>query len=190
MLKDFHHFKGNELTRSEKIQRKVVQILLQSKIPDGERESSVIWELKHSSGCCQVGRILAQKRTLNVELAEIACILHDIYVIVNGIYEDHAKRGTEIARKMLFESGDFTAEEIDTIAEAIAHHSEKQIYTDKPYVELTKDADVFDCSLYEGAKGFYMLHKAKDVYEQYVNRIKKVRKELGLKEEEVFREEK
>lgn len=190
MIKDFHHFKGNELTRSEKVQRKVAQILLESKIPDSKRESSIIWELKHSSGCCQIGRVLAQKRNLNVELAEIACILHDIYVIVDGKYEDHARRGAEIAKKMLEAFGGFTKEEIKLITEAIAHHSEKQIYTGKPYVELVKDADVFDCSLYEGARGFYMLHKPKEIYEEYAKRIKNVRKEIGLKEDEIFREEK
>lgn len=162
-------------------------MLLESKISDEQRESSIIWELKHSSGCCQIGRVLAQKRNLDIEIAEIVCILHDIYVIVEGKYKEHAKRGAEIARKMLEESGDFTPEEIDLITEAIAHHSEKQIYTDKPYVELVKDADVFECSLYENAQGFYILHKPKDVYEEYVKRIKSVRKELGLIEDEVFR---
>lgn len=188
MIKDFHHFKGTELSRSEKIQRKVVELLLNSKIPDDKRESSIVWELKHSSGCCQIGRILAQKRNLDIEIAEIASILHDIYVIVEGNYEEHAKKGAGVARKVLEESGDFSQEEIEIITEAVAHHSEKQIYTDKPYVELVKDADVFDCSLYKNAKGFYILHKPKDVYEEYVKRIKKVRKELGLKEDNVFRE--
>lgn len=61
-LKDLHHYKGNELTPSEKIERKVVELLLDSKLPDSKRESSIVWELKHSSGCCQIARILAQKR--------------------------------------------------------------------------------------------------------------------------------
>lgn len=188
MVKDFHHFKGNELSRSEKLQRKVIEILLESKVPDEKRESSIAWELKHSSGCMQIGRILAQKRNLDIELAEIICLMHDINVIVTGSYEDHAKKGSRIARKMLEESKDFSKKEIEVIAEAIAHHSEKQIYTGKPYVELAKDADVFDCSLYENAKGFYILHKSKDIYDEYVKRIKNVRKELGLTEAEVFRE--
>lgn len=187
MVKDFHHFKGIGLTRSEKLQRKVAELLLNSNLHDEKRESSVIWELKHSSGCCQVGRILAQKRNLDVELSEIACILHDIYVVVEGKYEDHAKRGAVIAEDILEDSGDFKGEEIKLITEAIVHHSEKQLYTNKPYVELVKDADVFDCSLYEGAKGFYMIHKPKDIYEEYVKRIRNVRKELGLNENEVFR---
>ncbi len=187
MAKDFHHFKGEELSRSEKVQRKVVELLLESRRPDEKRESSIIWELKHSAGCCQIGRVLAQKRSLDTELAEIICTLHDIYVIVEGGYDEHAKRGAGIAREMLEESGDFSKKEIEIIAEAIAHHSEKHIHTNKPYVELVKDADVFDCSLYENAEGFYVLHKPKEIYEEYVKRIKKVRKELGLNPEEVFR---
>ncbi|MBI2144333.1 HD domain-containing protein [Candidatus Woesearchaeota archaeon] len=180
MVRDFHHFKGNELTRSEQIQRAVVELLLNT--------NSITWELKHSSGCCQIGRILAQKRKLDVEIAEIACILHDICVIVEGKYEEHARRGAETAKRMLEESGDFNGDEIQLITEAIAHHSEKQIRTGKPYIELVKDADVFDCSLYENAQGFYVLHKPKDVYDEYVKRIKIVRKELGLGQNEVFRE--
>ncbi len=187
MVKDFHHFKGKELSRSEKIQRKVVEILLKSTLPDEKRENSIIWELKHSAGCVQIGRILAQKRRLDIEIAEIACVLHDIYPIVGGKYEGHAKKGAEIVRKMLEESGDFNKEEITLISEAVASHSDKQIYSDKPYVELVKDSDVFDCSLYENANGFYVLHKQKDIYDEYVKRIKNVRKELGLNENGFFR---
>ena len=187
MLKDFHHFKGNELSRSEKIQRKVSEILLESKLPNEKRESSVIWELMHSAGCCQIGRILAQKRNLDVELAEIICVMHDIYVIVEGKYENHARKGAEIARKILEDSKDFTQKEIDIITEAIANHSDKHVYTEKPYVELVKDADVFDCSLYQNAKGFYLLHKPKDIFKEYVKRMKNARKELGLNENNVFR---
>ncbi len=188
MVKDFHHFKGKELSRSEKIQRKVVEILLENKLPDEKRENSIIWELKHSAGCVQIGRILAQKRGLDIEIAETACILHDIYPIVEGKYREHAKKGAEIARKMLEASGDFSKEEIALISEAVASHSDKQICSDKPYVELAKDADVFDCSLYENAKGFYILHKPKDIYDEYVKRVRKVRKELGLSEDGFFRE--
>ncbi len=52
-LKDFHHYKGNDLTPAEKVERRFAEILLQSELPDSERESSVIWELKHSSGCAK-----------------------------------------------------------------------------------------------------------------------------------------
>lgn len=186
-LKDFHHYKGSDLSPSEKVERKVVEILLTSDLPDSKRESSIIWELKHSSGCCQIARILAQKRNLDAEIAEIASILHDIYVIVEGKYENHARLGSSIARKILEEVGGFSVEQINQITEAVARHSEKEIYSDNPYIELVKDVDVFDCSLYKGAEGFYRIHKPEEIFKEYVNRIKKVREELGLRPEEVFR---
>lgn len=187
-LKDYHHYKGNDLTPAERVERKIVELLLSSKLPDSERESSIVWELKHSSGCCQIGRILAQKRNLNITICEVASLIHDIYVIVEGKYKDHAKLGAPIAKGILEEIGGFTHSDIHTITEAIAQHSEKEVYSDNPYIELVKDVDVFDCSLYKGAEGFYKLHKPEPVFKEYVKRIKKVRRELGLPEEEVFRE--
>lgn len=187
-LKDYHHFKGNSLTRSEKIQRLVTQMILESNISDSQRENSIVWELKHHAGCVQIGRILSQKRNLDVELSEIICVLHDSYAIVEGKYKDHARLGAEIARKILTETKEFTEEEIETITQAIAHHSEKEVYTDNPYIELAKDADVFECSLYQGAEGFYKLHKSEAVFKEYIHRIKKVRQELGLQTHEIFRE--
>jgi len=89
--KSYHHFKGDNLTPSEKVERKIVELLLNSKIPDRKRESSIVFELKHSSECVQVARIIAQKRNLDISLAESIAALHDIYVIVNGTYKEHAK---------------------------------------------------------------------------------------------------
>lgn len=186
-LKDFHHYKGYALKPSEKIERKVVELLITSKIPDEKRESSIVWELKHSSGCCQIARILAQKRNLDIEISEIASTLHDIYVIVKGKYKDHGKKGAPITEKILREIGGFSKRKIKTIAKAVAHHSEKEIYSDDPYIELVKDADVFDCSLYKGAENFYKIHKPKYIFKEYVARIKKVRSELGLNPRGVFR---
>lgn len=187
-LKDFHHYKGPNLARSEKIERKVIQLLLLSKLSDNERESSVVWELKHASGCCQIARILAEKRKLDVEISEVVAVLHDIYVIVEGKYKDHARLGALIAEEILREIGGWSNEEIKTITEAIFHHSEKEIYTKNPNVELIKDVDAFDCSLYKGAEGYYRIHKPPHIFREYVNRLKQVRKELGLSIEDIFRE--
>ena len=185
---DYPHFKGNNLSRSEKIQREVVEMILNSDIPNEKRESSDIWELKHSSGCCQVGRILAEKRGLNVELVEIIAVLHDIAVVTTGSYKDHAKKGGIVAKKILEKSNDFSVEEIKTICDGVAHHSEKDIYSDNPYIEIAKDLDAFDCCLYEGSINYYKIHKPKDVFEKYCDRIRKVRKELGLQTDKLFRE--
>lgn len=186
-LKDFHHFKGDDLSRFEKVERKIIELVINSSIPDSEREDSKIFEVKHASGCTQIARILAQKRKLNIEISDTAATLHDIYVIVSGKYKDHGKLGAPIAEKILREIGSFSEKEIKTITQAVAHHSEKEIYSDNPYVELVKDVDVFDCSLYKGAEGFYRIHKPEHIFKEYVNRIKRVRKELGLSIDQVFR---
>ncbi len=186
-LKDFHHYKGNELSRSEKVERKVVEILLSSNVPDSERDSSMVFELKHSSGCLQIARILAQRRNLDIEISELAAVLHDIYVIVEGKYKNHGPLGAPIAEKILRETGGFSEKEIETITQAVYHHSQKEIYSDDPYIELVKDADVFDCSLYKNSEGAYKIHKPEPIFKEYVNRIKKVREELNLPAKEVFR---
>lgn len=184
---DFHHYKGTNLSRSEKIERVVAELLINSPISDDQRESSMIWEFKHSSGCVQIAKILAQARDLDAEIAEVASILHDIYVITDCKYSDHAHKGAPIARRLLEENGEFNPDEIDLIVSAVESHSDKQVYSDKPYDELVKDVDVFDCSLYKNAEGYYRLHKPPEIVAHYEARIKKVRKELNLPEEPLFR---
>lgn len=173
----YHHFVGNTLSRSEKIQAWVVEEILNSRIPQERRESSVIWELKHSSGTIQLARILAQKRGVNPELAEVAAALHEIHVIREGTYEEHAKRGALIARERLDESGEFSESEMDAICGAIGNHSDKHIYSGIPLVELIKDADSLDCFLY--AEDIYE-YKPAEVLPHYYSRLAKIREELGM----------
>jgi hypothetical protein len=187
-MQDFHHYKGDTMTPAEKVERRVAELLLKSTLPDTQRESSIIWELKHSAGCCQIARMLAQKRGLDVTIGETAALLHDIYVIVEGKYSGHATHGAPLAREILEEVGGFSAKQIEMIVNAITHHSEKEIYSDDPYVELVKDVDVFDCSIYRGAEGYYRLHKPEPIFRQYYKRVKAIRKELGLPPEPVFRD--
>jgi uncharacterized protein len=186
-MKDFHHYKGNSLTPAERVERKYAQLLLESDIKDSDRESSVIWELKHSSGCCQIARILAQKRNLDIELAETAALTHDMYVVVTGKYHDHAALGAPLVEKLLIQIGGFSSDRINTIVKAVALHSQKEIYSNDPYIELVKDADVFDCSLYRGAGNYYRLHKPAHIVMHYERRIRAIRAELGLSEADVFR---
>lgn len=186
-LKDFHHYKGNDLSRFEKVERRVIELLLESKIADTDREDGLIFEIKHAAGCTQIARIIAQKRNLDVELADIASTLHDIYVVVTGKYQNHGPLGAPIAEKILRDVGEFSEDEIKTVYDAVFHHSEKEIYSDDPYIELVKDVDVFDCSLYKGAEGFYRIHKPENIFKEYVKRIKKIRAELGLSPDEPFR---
>lgn len=182
----YHHYKSNDLPRSDEIQKMIVNRILACSIPDTQRENSKVWELKHCSSCIQVGRILAIKRGLNIELAEVICALHDIYAIDTGHYQNHAEKGATIAEHILSSTGKFSVEEIAIITEAIRHHSDKHIYSDDPYVELIKDADIFDCSLYEGTRDYYEIHKPPAVRREYYRRIQNIRRELGLPQDEKF----
>lgn len=187
-FKAHHHYKGNFLTPAEQVERKVVELILRSKVPDSKREDSIVFELKHSSGCVQFARVLAQKRNLNIEIAEVAAVLHDIYVIKTGHYKNHAILGVPIAEKILKKISGFSDKEIKIITQSVAHHSEKDIYTDDPYIELIKDVDVLDCSLYKGAEGDYRVNKTEIIINEYIKRIKSVRKEIGLNPDQVWRE--
>lgn len=176
----YSHFKGSDMTRCELIERAVVDMILKSKMPDEKRSWSKTFELKHSSSVTQFGRVLAQKRGLNPELAAIICAMHDIYVFTTGRVTDHAHKGAPIARKVLEKTKKFTATEIKLITAAVYNHSDKHVISKNPYVELVKDADVFDCGLYQGVHDAYVYEKSLQNCKKYFARIRAVRKELGL----------
>lgn len=177
-----YHFMGTNLSRSQQIERQVVERILASaaKIPDAQRAWGHVYELKHSSGVIQIGRLLAQKRGLNPELAGIACVLHDIHVNETGDDTSHASRGALIAEQMLRDTNKFDEEEITLIVQAVKNHSDKHIISDNPYDELVKDADVFECCLYENGKAAYLACKTIETCRTYFARVKKIRLELGL----------
>lgn len=176
----YTHFKGSDMTRCELIERFVVETILKSKIPDAQRAWSKTFELKHSSSVIQFGRLLAQKRGLNLELAAAICALHDIYVFTTGRITNHAHHSSRLARQILNSSKKFTVAEIKMITTAINHHSDKHLVSKNPYVELAKDADAFDCGLYDGVHDAYLYEKSLAKCKKYFARIKAVRRELNL----------
>ncbi|MCI8270853.1 MAG: HD domain-containing protein [Erysipelotrichaceae bacterium] len=95
----------------------------------------------HSYGVSQMAALLAKKRNLNIELACIAAMLHDISQYETGRLIDHAKESAKRAEEILKASDEFTEEEINIIVSAIAFHSDKQV-KHGDYEELLKDSDV------------------------------------------------
>lgn len=176
----YSHFKGEKISRCELIERTVVEVINKSKLPDEQRAWGKVFELKHSSSVIQIGRILAEKRGLDIELTAVMSALHDIYVNVTGRVTDHARQGVPLADKILCQTKKFTASEIRLILKAIRNHSDKHRIFKDPYVEFMKDADVFDCSLYQGVHDAYLYEKSPQICKTYFVRIKKVRQELGL----------
>ena len=179
----YHHFKGENVTRAELIERTMIQIILKSKLPDDDRSWSKTFELKHTSSVAQMGRMLAQKRGLDTSLAAIMCAMHDIYVFTTGRASNHAHKGAVIAEKLLKKTKRFTPAEIKLICTAIYNHTDKSVVSKNPYVELLKDADVLDSGLYDGVHDAYVYEKSQSNCRAYFDRIKKVRKELALPKE-------
>lgn len=176
----YTHFMGNNVTRSEFIQRTVVETIMKSKVPDSQRSWGKVFELKHSSSVIQLGRVLAQKRGLNEELVVIICALHDIYVDNTGRVTDHAHKGAVMTKTILEKTKKFTAKEIKLITKAVREHSDKHLVSKDPYIEIIKDVDAFDCGLYDGVHDGYIYEKSPENCKKYFARIIKVRKELGL----------
>ena len=116
------------------------------------------------------------KRGLSIELATVIAALHDLSVYDTGSYKEHAHKSAELAKKLL---GDFNETEQKIILGAINNHSDKQAYSKDPYTELIKDADTFDCCLYDDT--VYENEKPPEIAKEYMNRYRKVKEELGLK---------
>ena len=94
----------------------------------------------HLYSVSQACAMLAMKRQQNVELAAIAGLLHDIYAYKTGTRADHAHQGAVLAKEIMQDTGMFSEEEMETVAGAIYHHSDKDT-VDSPFDEVLKDAD-------------------------------------------------
>lgn len=99
----------------------------------------------HSYGVTQYCALLAAARGLNVELAIIIGLTHDVYRFRTGVAPQHSQNGTEMIR-VAFKydlEGLFSEGEQTIIKSAIYHHSEKR-YVHDEYDELIKDCDVLE----------------------------------------------
>lgn len=148
--------------------QKIHSILDQLEAQTIERDYPIIWEKVHAASCAQLGRMLAEKRGVDVELAALACALHDIGRWVTGLQNDHAPKGQVPVQNFLI-SKKGSDEEKEQIVRAVINHSRKdEIGT--PLEEIVKDADILDCYWY-GEKIMKPFHIA---------RLKKALGDLGI----------
>lgn len=96
----------------------------------------------HLSAVAKFSFMLASKRSCDAELAYIAGILHDLYAFTHE-RKEHAFHGATLATGVLKSLNIFTDDEIDAVATAIRHHSDKKRSHDM-LSEILKDADVLD----------------------------------------------
>jgi hypothetical protein len=188
-LVDYHHFRADAVRVDDRVARceeHVVQLLLKSQLTEAQRDSSVVFELKHHHSTAQFARVLARQRGLPVDACTVGALLHDVYVMTEGRYADHAHLGAPIALKIMDELGGFSADEHSMVERIVFHHSDKHLRSADPFVEFGKDADVLDCFLYPGAFGFYLRHKPLAVFSHYLDRAKNVWRQVGMPEDVRF----
>ena len=185
-MADYHHYKRKMVdAKTDRVavyEMHVWNLLMKSKLKEKDHDSSLIFEIKHGHGSVQFARVLARKRGLNEDVCAVALLLHDIQVGLHGKYKNHAKLGAEIASKMLDEIGLFSKTEKEQVIKIIASHSDKHIWTDDPYQEIGKDADIIDCFLYPNVIDGYKHQKTPEILFEYIKRARKVFAELGIPE--------
>ena len=108
------------MNRIQRVRSLVDDILLRIE-DDEERRCAYV----HLYGVSMACSLLAQKRKLNVELAVIAGMLHDIYSYSHMDSEDHAHKGAEMVLGILNSMDIFTEKEKNLICSAIWNHSDK-----------------------------------------------------------------
>ena len=100
----------------------------------------------HLHGVAQACALLAKRRGVDVELATIAGLMHDIKSYSTLDYSDHAHLGGQMAKEALQMMGLFTPAEIEAVSRAISLHSDKAGQHDA-LTEVLIDADVLQHSL-------------------------------------------
>ena len=130
------------MNRIEQVRKTVDNILLDM-TDNEERRCAYI----HLYGVSQACALIAQKRKINVELAVIAGMLHDISSYATMDSNDHAHKSSVMAKDILKSLDLFSENEIDLIGMTIYNHSDKSTVHNE-LDELLKDADVMQHILY------------------------------------------
>jgi uncharacterized protein len=146
-------------------------------LTDEGKDFPVRWNIMHMYSSSQLAKLLAIHRGMEPELAGIAAALHDLGVVMTKKHRGHAeaappyiydflgKYNRELGTKLT----KVTEEEMEAVVKAVVQHSEKELNSNDPVVELLRDVDSLDAYLHgveiEGGR---------------LERCKKVMKELGI----------
>jgi 8-oxo-dGTP pyrophosphatase MutT (NUDIX family) len=147
-------------------------------LSDEGRDFPIRWNIMHMYSSSQLAKLLALSRGLNPELAGIAAALHDIGVVATKRHEGHAQVAEKYVDDFIevynakagIKLTPITRGERDQIVKAVAQHSQKEINSGDPFVELLKDVDSID----------RYLHGIK-MEAAHLERFDKVIRELGLR---------
>lgn len=146
-------------------------------LTDEGRDFPIRWNIMHMYSSSQLAKLLAMQRGMDPELAGIAAALHDIGVVMTKKHEGHAEAAPPYVndflgrynRELGTKLSKVTEEETEAIVKAVVQHSEKELNSNDPFVELLRDVDSLDAYLHgveiEGGR---------------LERCKKVMKDLGI----------
>jgi len=130
------------MDRLERV-RQAVDEIVQRQPDTSYRRAAYIHLYGVSANCA----LLALKRGLDVQLAQVAGMLHDLSTYRRADSTDHDRLSAQAARRLLGEVGGFSQQETDAVCQAIQHHRAKgEVHALMD--ELLKDADVLSHYLY------------------------------------------
>ena len=127
----------------------------------------------HLYGVSFAAALIAQRRGMSshqIELLQMAGMLHDCYAYKTGSYEDHDHKGAELAGEILNELRITSPDENSLIQSAIYHHDDKAA-VDSEADEVLKDADAMH-HIYNDL--------SKPVKEKEAARYAALKKEFGI----------
>ena len=161
-----------------RLNRILTMLLFEMKdLTDEGRDLPIRWNIMHMYSSSQLAKLLAMNRGIDPELAGIAAALHDIGVVMTQKHEGHAEAAPPYVYDFIVrynrgagtKYSKVTQEEIEAIVKAIVQHSEKELNSNDPFVELLRDVDSIDAYLHgveiEGGR---------------LERSKRVMEELGI----------
>ncbi|MFC0334507.1 CHAP domain-containing protein [Paenibacillus sepulcri] len=149
--------------------RVAVQEMIMSIVSRARQQEACV----HLYGVSAFASMLALKRGLNQELAEIAGLLHGYYFYKTGIHDFPGPNSAEAVRPVLRDMNIFTKEEQLIIQQAIFYQGERT-GTHGPYDEMIKDAYVMQS---------YFQNRSRSLSQQDTPRLQKVLRELGISHE-------
>ena len=136
------------MNRLLKLENLLLDVINQQEGKCMDRDETLNWERIHMASSARLAWEMAlERKNADPEIAACAAAVHDFGRILTGRQKDHAEAGYEPVRVFLKETGLFTEEETEIIAQAVKNHSSKtEVGT--AVEEIVKDADVVDCYQY------------------------------------------
>lgn len=136
------------MNRLLELENLILDVINQQEGKIEDRDETLNWERIHMASSARLAWEMAlERKNADPEIAACAAAVHDFGRILTGRQKGHAEVGYEPVRVFLKESGLFTEEETEIIAQAVKNHSSKT-KVGTAVEEIVKDADVVDCYQY------------------------------------------